>query len=129
MNKTIKYKIEISGSVKSYFFGFLFSLVLTLAAYILVVIHHNSGHVLVPHEVIIPAVLLFAVLQAIIQIVFFLHLGFEKGSSWNLIFLTSTVFIIFMVVVGSIWIMYHLNYNMTPHQVENFILQDEAFHN
>jgi hypothetical protein len=32
-----------------------------------------------------------------------------------------------MVVVGSIWIMHHLNYNMMPTQMDSFLIQDEGF--
>jgi len=30
-----------------------------------------------------------------------------------------------IVAFGSLWIMYHLNYNMMPHEVETYIQQEE----
>jgi hypothetical protein len=56
----------------------------------------------------------FALLQAVVQIFFFLHLGREKKPYWQSSFLVATVGAIFVVVVGSMWIMGHLHANMTP---------------
>jgi cytochrome o ubiquinol oxidase operon protein cyoD len=116
------------GSIKSYTIGFAASLLLTLISYQLTVIHMTSGHSALPHEVLIPAILSLAVLQLFVQLIFFLHLGIEKKPRWNLIFFISTVSIILMVVLGSLWIMYHLNTNMMPEHVEEFIIQDEGMH-
>lgn len=116
------------GSEKSYLVGFFLSLVLTLLSYFAVASHINSGHTLFSHEMLIPWVLSLAVLQLFVQLIFFLHLGSEKGPRWNLAIFVSTVSIILLVVLGSLWIMYHLNYNMMPQQVEDFIIHDEGFH-
>jgi cytochrome o ubiquinol oxidase operon protein cyoD len=96
------------GTTRSYVRGFLLSLVFTFIPYYLVTEHALSGNALVA------TILGFAVVQMIIQIVFFLHLGREPKPNWNLLFFISTVGIILVVVVGSLWIMHHLHYNMTP---------------
>lgn len=56
-------------------------------------------------------VFLLALGQAAIQFFFFLQLA-EKGSYWNTTVFASTLFILFVVIFFSIWIMDHLNYNM-----------------
>ncbi len=116
------------GSVRSYAIGFGVSLLLTLVSYQLTMIHMTSEHTILSHEILIPVVLSLAVLQLFIQLIFFLHLGIEKKPHWNLIFFVSTVSIILMVVLGSLWIMYHLERNMMPEHVEEFIIQDEGMH-
>lgn len=96
------------GTMRSYVIGFILSLIFTFIPYFLVTEHVISGNVLVA------TILGFAVLQMIVQIVFFLHLGREKSPHWQLLFFISTVGIILVVVGGSLWIMHHLHYNMTP---------------
>jgi len=108
MNKeTTTHKRE-HGTTKSYVIGFILSLVFTFIPYYLVVEKVITGNVL------LATILGFAVLQMLVQIVFFLHLGREKKPRWQLMFFVSTVGIILVVVGGSIWIMHHLHYNMTP---------------
>ena len=97
-----------NGKTTSYVIGFVLSLIFTFIPYYLVVEHVVSGTAL------LATILGVAVIQMIIQIVFFLHLGREKRPHWQLAFFVSTVGIILVVVVGSLWIMHHLHYNMTP---------------
>lgn len=96
------------GTTTSYVVGFILSLVFTFIPYYLVVEHVFSGLTLAI------TILGFAVIQMIIQIVFFLHIGREKGPRWQLLFFLSTIGIILVVVVASQWIMNHLHYNMSP---------------
>jgi cytochrome o ubiquinol oxidase operon protein cyoD len=116
------------GSIFSYTLGFLLSIILTFAAYIPTVIHFNSHHQIFSHELLIPLLLLFAFLQLTVQLIFFLHLLQEKKPRWNFIFFISTFALVLLVVVMSIWIMSHLNYNMSPQQMKNAILHDEGIH-
>lgn len=96
------------GATGSYVMGFVLSLIFTFIPYYLVVEKIVTGTPL------LVTILAIAVMQMIIQIVFFLHLGREKSPHWQLLFFISTVGIILVVVVGSLWIMHHLHYNMTP---------------
>lgn len=109
----------------SYFVGFFLSAILTLLAYNLVLIHITSTHESISHEVLIPLIMGIALLQMIVQLIFFLHLLEEKGPRWNLVIFVMTASTFFMVVVASIWIMNNLNYRMTPRQVNQYI-QDQA---
>lgn len=125
MNNNVK---EARGSLLSYMWGFLISLLLTLAAYVPVEMHFSSKGTVFAKEFLIPLVLLLAVVQLFIQAVFFLHIAFESKPRFRLAFFISTGGIIFMVVVGSLWIMSSLNHNMTPMGVENHIVRDETFY-
>ncbi len=114
-----------SGSVKSYILGFALSVALTVISFAVTILHIDSDHVFIGHEVIVGLVLALAVLQLFVQLMFFLHLGHEKGPRWNVVFLASTISIFIMVVVGSMWIMNHLNYNMNPVETGDYIMQSE----
>jgi cytochrome o ubiquinol oxidase operon protein cyoD len=96
------------GTTRSYVIGFILSLVFTIIPYYLVVEKVVSGNAL------LATILVFAVLQMIVQIVFFLHLGREKKPYWQTGFFVSTVGIILVVIAGSLWIISHLRGNMSP---------------
>ncbi len=117
------------GYLRSYIIGFVLSIIFTLAAYIPVLIHLDSSRKIFSSEILIFLVLFFAVAQLFVQLFFFLHLSQEKKPRWNLIFFLSTVIIILLVVLASLWIMQNLNYNMMPGSNINTYIQDsEAIH-
>jgi len=116
------------GSVFSYTLGFLLSIILTLVAYVPVAMHQNSFHQLFSHTFLIPFVLTLAFLQLTVQLLFFLHLGKESGPRWNLVFFISTFGLVLLVVVMSIWIMTHLNNNMTPQSMSDYLIRNEGMH-
>ena len=98
-------KIEY-GRFRSYAFGFLWSVVLTFAAYLLVTKKILSGPML---DV---SVALLAIVQAAIQLVLFLHLGKEEKPRWNLMVFLFMLLVVVVLVFGSIWIMNNLNYQL-----------------
>lgn len=104
----------------SYVVGFILSLIFTAIPYYFVV--NNSF----PSSVLKLVILGFAVLQMLIQIFFFLHLGRGPKPLYNVVFFVSTVSLILVVVFGSIFIMDHLHYNMTPTDVTKKLAQGEG---
>lgn len=110
------------GTITSYVIGFVLSLVFTLIPYYLVVNKSLRGNSL------LATIIGFAVAQLVIQVVFFLHLGRERKPRFNLFFLVATIGIILLVVVGSIWIMNHLHYNMSAKNITDKVVADEAVH-
>ncbi|SRR5258708_6703890 len=115
------------GLLKSYIIGFILSVILTLLAYIPVQIHVSSHHMALSHELITYFILPLAFIQLIIQMIFFLHMANESKPRWKLVVFISFVSIIFIVVVASIWIMNHLNYNMSLIQFNNLMKYGEGF--
>jgi cytochrome o ubiquinol oxidase subunit IV len=110
-----------------YIIGFLLSIVLTLAAYIIVQQHVQSGHEFIMHEAIVWIVAGLAVGQLFVQLIFFLHLGKETKPRWNSIAFVFAAFLIIAIVFGSIWIMNNLNYNMMPNEVNDYLLEKEGY--
>jgi cytochrome o ubiquinol oxidase operon protein cyoD len=96
------------------------SLVFTLVPYWLV-----AGKVLTGNAVL-AAILGFAFLQLMVQAIFFLHLGRERGPRFQTFFLIATVGAFLVVVVGSVWIMSHLHANMAPSEKLQRLVDDEA---
>ncbi|MBX9923973.1 MAG: cytochrome o ubiquinol oxidase subunit IV [Rhabdochlamydiaceae bacterium] len=100
--------LHVAGTMKTYLGGFLACIVLTLASYFCVDKSLFSTNTLI---VIIVAL---ALVQTVVQMVLFLHLGQEDHPHWNLNTFIFAVIVILVVVLGSLWIMYHLNYRMMP---------------
>lgn len=94
------------GVLKSYVIGFILSIVLTLISFFLVMEQAFSGWTL------LFTISGLAFVQAIVQLVFFLHLGSEKSPYWNLVTFLFMVLVLVILVVGTLWIMYHLNYTL-----------------
>ena len=124
--KEEKFEQRKRMDILPYVFGLISSAVLTLCAYFLVELHLTSQHQSLPHQILIPLIIGIAILQLICQMAFFLHMVSEKNPRWNLIFFLSTVSIVFIMVVGGIWIMNHLNYNMMPDVQSKYLIHDEG---
>ncbi|ADP11784.1 MULTISPECIES: cytochrome o ubiquinol oxidase subunit IV [Erwinia] len=97
------------GSVKSYMIGFILSIILTGIPFWMVM---DGG---ASKATILTVVLVCAVVQVLVHLVYFLHLDSKSEGGWNLIAIVFAALIILIVVVGSLWIMWNLNYNMMSH--------------
>jgi cytochrome o ubiquinol oxidase operon protein cyoD len=111
--------------VGSYVVGFVASLILTLAAYYLVINQIGSGLALGI------ALMTLAVTQFTVQLVFFLHLGRESKPYWDLAVFIFMCGVLLTVVIGSLWIIHNLNHGHgyshgTPAQTDQFIIHDEG---
>ena len=105
--------------MKSYVIGFILSLIFTFIPYYLVVNQTFSSK---PLLVIIVAI---GLIQMLIQVTFFLHLGRGPKPDWNLYFYIGTFGLILVVVGGSILIMNNLHYNMSLHDATAKLVNDE----
>ncbi|MBV8041440.1 cytochrome o ubiquinol oxidase subunit IV [Pluralibacter sp.] len=94
------------GSVKTYMTGFILSIILTLIPFWMVM-NGSASHV-----ALLGTVLVSAVVQILVHLVCFLHMNTKSDEGWNLTAFVFTALIIAIVVIGSIWIMWNLNYNM-----------------
>lgn len=97
---------ESHGSVKEYIIGLLLSIVLTAIPFGIVM----SGAL--GETLSITLILLCAVGQVMVQLVFFLHMNGSSAQYWNTMSAAFSVLLVAILIVGSIWIMNHLNHNM-----------------
>lgn len=111
----------MTHAYRSYVLGFILSVVTTLIAYLLVV--NNS----LPTQALIYTVLGIAVVQLVVQVVFFLHVG--RGKDWKLITFLFTILVVAIVVIGTVWVMDHLNHSMmemTPQEQRQYMSEHEG---
>lgn len=95
-----------SGTLRSYATGFILSVVLTAIPF-LVVMHNALGHL---GTVIV--IFSLAVIQMLVHLHYFLHLDASSRARWNVLAMLFTVSITFLVIGGTLWIMYNLNYRL-----------------
>jgi cytochrome o ubiquinol oxidase subunit IV len=94
-----------------YLVGYVLAFGLTVAAFASV----NTTLVWGPG---IPVMLLvLAVAQMGVHLVFFLHIGTGPDSTNNVLALAFGVLIVGLLIGGSLWIMDNLNHNVMPHQM------------
>ncbi len=90
----------------SYITGFALSILLTVIPYVIVTER------LFTRTNLVIWIACFAVAQFLVQVLFFLHLPVKVKPYWNVIVFVFTLLIVTFLVVGTLWIMYHLNVNM-----------------
>lgn len=99
---------SIRAGVQGYLIGLGLAVLLTAASF--GVVHTNQ---IWPPAIPIALVVL-AVAQIGIHLVFFLHITTAPDNTNNILALAFGILIVALVVGGSVWIMYHLNENMMP---------------
>jgi cytochrome o ubiquinol oxidase operon protein cyoD len=99
---------EIAEGIRGYLIGLGLSALATVGAFVL------AGTSLVWQASIPAALIVLAIAQMGVHIVFFLHITTRPDSINNVMALTFGVFVVFVLIVGSVWIMTNLNDNMTP---------------
>ena len=99
---------DIAKGVQGYLLGLAFAVALTVASFLL----PTTGLVWAPG---IPmALVVFAIAQMGVHLVFFLHINTGPDNTNNVMALAFGVLIVFLVIAGSVWIMGHLNGRMMP---------------
>ena len=90
------------GSVRSYVVGFILSVVLTVAAF---------GVVMGPTESII-AIAVLAFIQILVHLVFFLHMNTSSSQRWNVVAFGFTVMVAVIVIGGTLWVLHNVGAHM-----------------
>ena len=120
---------ESYSDLATYLTGFVFALLLTLLAFGLVIVGRgyslepidkvlgifSYGEVItgkMPRHLIIVGVIVLAILQISVHLRYFLHLSFGSPHNWNLLAVLFALFIIIIMVGGTLWIMNDLNNHM-----------------
>ncbi|GJD55576.1 cytochrome o ubiquinol oxidase subunit IV [Methylobacterium dankookense] len=97
------------GTFEGYVTGFVLSVILTAIPFWLVM-----GDVLGDKLTTDIAVMAFAAVQIVVHMVYFLHMNTRSEGGWTFLSLMFTLTLVVIALVGSIWVMYHLDQNMMP---------------
>nr|WP_206767923.1 cytochrome o ubiquinol oxidase subunit IV [Brevibacillus formosus] len=85
--------------MKEYVIGFILSIVLTIIPLVLVM------NPILSKTATVISILVMAVLQFVIQLVFFMHIREGEKPRYNVQTLILGLVIVFTIVAGSLWIM------------------------
>jgi cytochrome o ubiquinol oxidase subunit IV len=94
--------------VRNYLLGLVFATILTVASF-----WAATSHMIWAPAVPV-AIAVFAIAQMGVHLVFFLHITTGPDNTNNVLALAFGLLVVFLIFVGSIWIMDHLNQNMMP---------------
>lgn len=101
------------GSLRSYLIGFVLSVILTAIPFWLVMSGAIDNRQLTGFIVVA-----FAAVQIVVHMIYFLHMNARSEGGWSMMALLFTLIIVVIVLIGSLWVMYHLNTNMmAPHDM------------
>ena len=101
-------EIRIGPRLLGYGIGLVLSVLLTATSFFV------AGTDLVWQPSIPVALVVLAIAQMGVHLVFFLHLTSGPDNTNNVMALAFGLLIVFLLVGGSLWIMSHLNHNMMP---------------
>jgi cytochrome o ubiquinol oxidase operon protein cyoD len=107
-------------SFGKYVLGFLLSIGLTLFAYVL------ATHQAYSKDLVIGVLTALALVQFIVQMIFFLHVGTERKPRWKLAVMFMMLGVVLILVFGSLWIMNNLNNRMTTQQVRQYLKSQDS---
>jgi cytochrome o ubiquinol oxidase operon protein cyoD len=93
-------------TLPSYLIGLFLSLALTCVAFTLVLQQAMSV------ENLYITLTVLAVMQLITQVIFFLRMNLSPEGRWTSMSFIFVIFVVLIIVTGSLWIMYNMNYNM-----------------
>lgn len=94
------------GSAKEYVIGLILSIVFTVIPFALVMSKVASP------LVSIIVILVCALAQLLVQVIYFLHMNSSSKQMWNITTGVYTLLNFVVVLVGAIWIFSHLHHNM-----------------
>ena len=97
------------ATVKGYLIGFLLSVILTAIPFFLVMTKSIASS-----QAMGIVLLIFAAVQIVVHMVYFLHMNSKIESGWSMLALIFTGALVLIMLAGSIWVMFHLNANMMP---------------
>lgn len=95
------------GSPNALLIGSILSIVLTVIPFWLVMSGANSTAVVI-------AIFVMAMVQIGVHVRYFLHIDSATEGGWTILAFLFTAIIVVITIIGSIWVMYHLNVNMMP---------------
>ncbi|MBK6007336.1 cytochrome o ubiquinol oxidase subunit IV [Ramlibacter ginsenosidimutans] len=100
--------VNPKAAIGSYALGLVLSALLTAASFYAVRTHLIWG------PAIPAALIVLAIAQIGIHLVFFLHMTTAPDNTNNVLALAFGILIVALIVGGSLWIMAHLDHNMLP---------------
>ena len=98
------------STYKGYAVGFALSVLLTVIPFGIVMFDWLEGSV----GWAIAIIFILGGAQIMVHVYYFLHVTFAAENGWQVLSITFTAIVLVICLVGSIWVMFHLEENMMP---------------
>lgn len=96
-------KLQYHGTLSGYLIGLVLSFLLSVSSFYLVWAQA------LPIPTLIYTIIGLCLIQATVQLYFFMHIGKEEKPRWQSISFLFMLVCVVIIVLGSLWIMYDLN--------------------
>ena len=100
---------DLHVSMGDYVKGFILAVILTAIPFYLVM-----NNVITDRSTAVAVLGLFAVVQVVVHMVYFLHMNGKIQGGWTLLSTIFTVIFLSIAIAGTLWVMFHMNTNMMP---------------
>ena len=100
------------ASYGAYGIGFALSVILTVAAFYPVMVPGT-----IPASWVFPTIAILAVVQIFVHLVCFLHMSAASEQRWNVVAFGFAILVVFILIIGSLWIMHNVSENMMTPEV------------
>ena len=100
---------EIHVTTGGYVTGFILAVILTVIPFWLVM-----GKVISDRSTAVMVLGIFAIIQVIVHMYFFLHMNGKIQGGWTLMSTIFSVVFVAITIAGTLWVMFHMNTNMMP---------------
>ncbi|MEL6952381.1 MAG: cytochrome o ubiquinol oxidase subunit IV [Pseudomonadota bacterium] len=97
------------STYRGYITGFVLSALLTIVPFAIVI-----GEVDVSLGWALAVIFGLGAVQIMVHVYYFLHVTFAAENGWQVLSITFTAIVLVICLVGSIWVMFHLEENMMP---------------
>jgi cytochrome o ubiquinol oxidase subunit IV len=122
-------EMTVNQTIWRYVRGFALSLFLTLIAFATVQLQLDGDGDAYPKTVLLVALVILALFQIMIQLIYFFHLDKESRPRLNSLAFVFMTMVVCIIGFGSIWIMSNLNYHMNSSQTDSYIHHEEVIKN
>lgn len=112
---------EIHVTTGGYVTGFILAVILTVIPFWLVM-----GKVIEDRSTAVMVLGLFAIVQVVVHMYFFLHMNGKIQGGWTLLSTIFTLIFVAISIAGTLWVMFHMNTNMMPSHTDLPVLGQPA---
>ena len=100
---------DLHVTMGDYVKGFILAVILTAIPFYLVM-----NNVITDRTTAVAVLGLFAVIQVLVHMVYFLHMNGKIQGGWTMLSTIFTVIFLAIAISGTLWVMFHMNTNMMP---------------
>ena len=101
---------DLHVTVGDYVKGFILAVILTVIPFWLVM-----GDVIQDRSTLVMVLGLFAAVQVVVHMVYFLHMNGKIQGGWTLMTSIFSIVFVMITIAGTLWVVFHMNANMMPH--------------